>query len=380
MNYVMLFEQFLNEINLASHIVDERASLTSNKSRIRMRSKKFPDGWDCKMLINLNNGTKVPMNDFLASKNLKMNGVEYEISGGLKKLLTEGEIKKKNYKADTREYKAAYLGKIVLDAMGEKYSPMLEFSTRAGEKAGNNIWVLIDDYNTGKTVVFHEDFVKDSDLLDQGYRDYMWRASSGQAGYHKVSLETFRNMFFIDRKFLAMDLVIPITGEQPPVKNKEVETVAKEEPRMIQQIPGETNPDYKYKSVTLGDKAQVGYYVNKNGVQTLIVRNVISSKSVTLEELRSIAPNLIEPRMKGETRKGAYMELAGAEGKVAKILAKFPGDSMIVGSGDGKFYNIKLDRISKKADSTTAIAEGYPDKVFLAEAAPDGSFQITEEL
>jgi hypothetical protein len=84
--------------------------------------------------------------------------------------------------------------------------------------------------------------------------------------------------------------------------------------------------------------------------------------------------------MKGETRKGVYMELAGAEGKVAKILAKFPGDYMITGAGDGKFYNVKIDRVNKKTDSTTAIVEGYPEKVFLAEAAPDGSFQITREL
>ena len=379
----MLFEQFLNEINLAGHIVDERASLTSDKSRIRMRSKKYPDGWDCKELLKIGAGGentgKITMEEFLSSKNLKMSGLEYEISGGLKKLLTEGEIKKRNYKADTREFKAAYLGKIILEVGGEKFSPMLEFSTRAGEKSGNNIWILIDDYNTGKTVVFHEDFVRDSDLVDQGYRDYMWRVRSGQAGYHKLPLESFRKMFFIDRKFLAMDLVIPIQRIEPPVNNKQELTAPSQEPRMIQQT-GEANPDYKYKSVTLGDRAQVGYYIARNGQQVLIVRNVISSKSLTLDELRSAAPNLIEPRMKGETRKGTYIELAGAEGKVAKILAKFPGDSIIVGSGDGKFYNIKIDRVSKKVDSTTAIVEGYPDKVFLAEPSSDGTFQVTKEL
>lgn len=383
MDYVLLFEQFLNEIKLSDHITDERASLTSHKSRIRMKSKNHPDGWECKELVKIVDGkeAKIGIEDFLAIKNIDLDSLEYEISNGLRKLLTSGAIRQKNYKADTREYKAVYLGKIILEIDGEKYSPMLDFGTRAGEKSGNNVWVLLDDYNTGKTIVFHEDYVKDSELIDQGYRDYMWRANSGQAGYYKVPLESFKRSFFVDRKFLARDLVIPIQRLERPVKNApKNEPVPVEEPRMVQQVSGETNPDYKYKSVTLGDRAQVGYYINRNGVQALIVRNVILSKSVTLEELRALAPNLIEPRMKGETRKGAYMELAGAEGKVAKILAKFPGDSMIVGSGDGKFYNIKLDRINKKVDSTTAIVEGYPDKVFLAEPSADGSFQITEEL
>jgi hypothetical protein len=364
MTHFKLYEEFLNEINLDYHWKEERASLDSPKSRLVMMSPGHPDGWTCRKLLHLSKNGNVKgeiwLHDFLQLTQATMEDFELTIAECLHRMLTTGFIVKKNYGPKTAEFKAAYLGKILIKVGNEYYSPVLNYSTRAGDKGGNNIWGVINNYNTGKTIVFHEDKVSPLELTDMAYRDYIWRANRGEPGYTKtMSLLDFKRQFFIDKETLnspdhfEMELM-----KAPPKKEKE----KKEEPiRQIMQVSDE--PIGEFKSAVINDRTTIAYGVVKDNVTTTVTRKVISARPVSLEELRKINPTLIKPGYKGETRQGIYIELAGEGGRIAKVLAKFPGENLIVGTPDGRFHSIKIKQVSKRADSQFPSIEGPAEPV-----------------
>ena len=51
MKYINLFEQFLNELNLSDHWVNQRGSKDSKFTRISPRSSTAKDGWICEKMI-----------------------------------------------------------------------------------------------------------------------------------------------------------------------------------------------------------------------------------------------------------------------------------------------------------------------------------------
>lgn len=334
------FTQFLNEVELSRHWKSERTSLSNPMSRIVPYSMSHQSGWTCDTVIRMNEKGepqgKTRLSELLSKSGMTQEEFNRKVSVSMKLLFSGKKLADTNYQTGARIIsRKMYIGKLAFKVGNDYYSPELTVTTARNQKVVGNCFYAAVLGNLATTVLYYPENVSDKELMHGAYLSYMAAAKKGEPGHDKnMSEEEFAKDFRVERPFGNFILVIPDSENW----EREVEKQANGTSGDIRtvELKREARPDEKFKQMEIKKDSLVGYYItDKFGEQRLVVRRVISARTITNDEIRTkkdyFSKLNISPLPGNDTKQGIFMELADASGtKVGKVLVRWPGNKIVL--------------------------------------------------